>query len=56
MKFSWYFENIKNIEWFPVMGLILFLLLFLVVFTLTYRKKEKYYLEQKNIPLDYENK
>jgi cbb3-type cytochrome oxidase subunit 3 len=56
MKFSWYFENIKNIEWYPVVGLALFMLVFLAMLTLTYRKKEKYYFEQKNIPLDYENK
>ncbi|MCX8080748.1 MAG: hypothetical protein N3F09_05865 [Bacteroidia bacterium] len=54
MKFSWYFENIENIKWYPAAGLILFMLLFMFILFHTYTKKEKDYQIQKQIPLDYE--
>lgn len=46
------FENVANIQWFPIIGLVIFLILFIALIIRIFRMEPKVVDEIARLPLD----
>lgn len=46
------FENVANIQWFPIIGLVIFLILFITLIIRIFRMEPKVVDEIARLPLD----
>ncbi len=46
------FENVANIQWFPIIGLVIFLILFIALIIRIFRMETKVVDEIARLPLD----
>lgn len=55
MGFSRYFEGIENVEVWPIISLIIFVIFFIVLLYRVFRMDKKYITKMGNMPLDKNN-
>ncbi len=55
MGYSHYFEGIDNVEIWPIISLIIFVIFFVVLLYGVFKMDKKYIQKMKNMPLEKEN-
>ena len=55
MGFSRYFEGIENVEVWPIISLIIFVIFFIVLLYGVFKMDKKYITKMGNMPLDKDN-